>query len=26
MERMWSPWRSKYIASFKKPVRRNRKG
>src|SRR5512147_2987593 len=26
MERMWSPWRSKYIATFKKPVRRNRKG
>jgi ATP adenylyltransferase len=26
MERMWSPWRSKYIASFKKPVRPNRKG
>ena len=25
MQRMWSPWRSKYIDSFKKPARRKRK-
>lgn len=25
MERMWSPWRSKYISSFNKPTRRTRK-
>jgi ATP adenylyltransferase len=25
MERMWSPWRSKYIASFKKPPRRTKR-
>ena len=24
MERMWSPWRSEYIASFKKPARKSR--
>lgn len=26
MERMWSPWRSKYIATFKKPPRKTGKG
>jgi ATP adenylyltransferase len=26
MDRMWSPWRSKYIDSFKKPQKKPRKG
>lgn len=26
MQRMWSPWRSKYLESFKKPPKRSRKG
>jgi ATP adenylyltransferase len=26
MERMWSPWRSKYVDSFKKPAKKKRKG
>ena len=26
MRRMWSPWRSKYIETFKKPPRRNKRG
>jgi ATP adenylyltransferase len=25
MQRMWSPWRSKYIATFKEPVRKGKK-
>ncbi len=26
MKRMWSPWRSAYIESFKKPIKSSRKG
>jgi ATP adenylyltransferase len=26
MKRMWSPWRSKYIETFKKPPRRGKRG
>jgi ATP adenylyltransferase len=26
MQRMWSPWRSKYLESFKKPAKKKRKG